>query len=131
MNKASNIQCGKGSAAWRPGLWRAMAGFIVWAVAFVFLYAGHAIGCLYAPVSVQPLTIRNLLIVLWVVHILFLAALLWTSCRRRNAHLVSSARQKEESVRFMWRVVSLLDVLALVSVLITGLPLLLVPPCAA
>ena len=112
-----------------PGVWRAMASFIVWALAFVVLYVGHALGCLYVPSTLAPASLTMLLTALWALHLAACAVLTQRSGRR------SCGMRREGNgtvqARFMWRVTFLTDALALLAVLVTGLPLLAFPVCQA
>ncbi len=112
-----------------PGIWRAMAGFMVWAAAFVVLYTGHALGCLYVPSTFTPAGLTAVLMVLWALHLAACAVLAVHSGRR------SCGMRREGSAaapsRFMWRATFLTDALALLAVLVTGLPLLAFPACQA
>ncbi|WP_397473363.1 hypothetical protein [Pusillimonas sp.] len=116
-------------ASWPvPGVWRAIAGFIVWAVAFTVLYVGHALACLSVPSEMRASTVSLALGVLWAAHLLACAALAWRSGgqwrRLRHGH------GEGLHGRFMWRTTFLIDVSALGAVFVTGLPLLVFPACA-
>ncbi|TFL10005.1 hypothetical protein CSC67_18300 [Pusillimonas caeni] len=123
---------GSGMRGWNassssPGVWRAIAGFIVWASAFVVLYAGHALGCVYVPSSIQPATVTAALVVLWAVHMAAGAALAWRSGGRLR--LLRHDGDCRVRARFMWRAAFLIDASALGATFVTGLPLLAFPAC--
>jgi len=110
-----------------PGVWRAIAGFIVWALAFVVLYVGHALGCLYVPSSIQPATVTAALLVLWAAHLAAGALLAWRSGGR--SWLLRHDGDRRPRACFMWRATFLIDAFALGAIFVTGLPLLAFPAC--
>ncbi|MDX3893252.1 hypothetical protein [Pusillimonas sp.] len=123
---------GSGVRGWNassssPGVWRAIAGFILWAAAFVVLYVGHALGCLYVPSSIQPATVTAALVVLWAVHLAAAAVLAWRSGGRLR--LLRHDGERRVQARFMWRATFLIDASALGAIVVTGLPLLAFPAC--
>lgn len=111
----------------KAGLWRAIAGFIIWAVAFVALYVGHATGCLYAPSTFQPATLRLGLVVMWLLMLMIVAVLALRSGVRRYG--LRDNRSLDAHACFTWRITFLIDLFALGAVFITGLPLLLIQTC--
>lgn len=112
-----------------PGIWRAIAGFIVWSSAFVVLYVGHAVGCIYVPSNVSASAVSTTLGILWLVHLLACAALAWGSGRYWMR--VRHTPRNSPPGRFMWRVTVLIDLSAFGAVAITGLPILAFPACTA
>lgn len=118
-----------------PGLWRLIAGFILWAVAFVVLYVGHALGCIYVPHGAQASTVSFALVVLWLPLVLACAALAWRSgCRWRAARHSRAAYNTHETAParapFLWRATFLIDAGALAAIIINGLPVLAFPACS-
>lgn len=112
----------------RAGVWRAIAGFIVWSSAFVVLYVGHALGCIYVPVPFQASSISVALSVFWLAHLLVCSMLVWRS--RRQWLRVRHQQSSEHSGRFLWHTTLLIDVSALGAVLVIGLPLFAFPACS-
>lgn len=112
-----------------PGVWRAIAGFVVWAAAFVVLYAGHALGCLHAPADMPSFAVSAVLWVLWAAHLAAGAALAWHGGTRLRR--LTRDGDPHGQARFMWRVTFLADVSALGAVFVTGLPLLVFPACVS
>ncbi len=109
-----------------PGLWRVIAGFIVWSSAFVTLYVGHALACLYVPAVMSATGVRTILLACWILHLLISA---WLVARSVNQH--SHVQRKAPSVRspFLWRTALLVDVSAWGAIFFTGLPLLAFDVC--
>ena len=66
-----------------------MAGMVIWSSAFIMLYAGLSIGCVFGwhMMALGPISLlRAILIGLWLVHIGLIAGLLcWTYRRKRIA----------------------------------------------
>lgn len=111
-----------------PGLLRALAGLIVWAVFFVVIYALLSVGCaigadaVTARVSLRdPLTLT--LLAAFGLHLLVLAAMLGASARAWRAH------RRSPDGAFVRRLTVLLDTVGLFGVLWVGFPVLLLPPC--
>lgn len=128
MNARNASDHAAGASSPTPGVWRAIAGFIVWSTAFVVLYVGHAVGCLYVPSSLQAPAVSAALMALWAAHMAAGAALAW-----RSAAAWRQLRQDaggHPHARFMWRVAFLIDAAALGAIFVTGLPLLAFPACA-
>ncbi|WP_442594052.1 hypothetical protein ACSBPU_21450 [Parapusillimonas sp. JC17] len=118
-------------SATRPSLSRLFAGFVVWALAFVVLYAGHALACLYVSPDTSGADIaRWTLIMLWLAHVLLLARMSWRSLAAlAPAH--ADADEARANARFMWHVTFMLDVFACAATIVTGLPLAWVKVCGA
>lgn len=117
-----------------PGLWRAVAGWAVWAVAFTVLYAGHALACRYVdlgnPETLTPTGVTSGMLMLWGAFALangFLTAKSWMRSRQ------VTTRKDRPSLRdeFMCRLALVLDATALCATIVTGLPVLVTPVCAA
>lgn len=107
-----------------PSLWRAIAGFIIWAIAFVVLYVGHALACRYV---INISLVSATLVLLWAIHLAWVTVLAGRSYR--HVRRGRSSRVGQEHLRFMWRVTMLLDFFSVGAVFLTGLPVLAVPAC--
>ncbi|HUH87529.1 MAG TPA: hypothetical protein VL003_05685 [Pusillimonas sp.] len=118
---------GPGEPAYQTGptLWRVIAGFIVWAIAFLLLYVGHAVACLHAPTQADTAAVSAGLVVLWLALLAITIVLAVRSQRCRRAVGAKGGHQS----RFSWRLTFLLDLFAAGAVVLTGLPLLVVPAC--
>lgn len=113
----------------RPSLFRLFAGFIVWALAFVVLYVGHALACLYASPDTSAADIaRAALALLWVAHVLLLAYMSWRSFSTLML-AYADADEAGANARFMRRVTFMLDVFACAATVATGMPLAWVKVC--
>lgn len=107
-----------------PGLWRAHAGLAVWIVGFSLLYGGHALGCSYAW---APGTLTAALAWAWALQLALLAAMCGASVRR--ACQVAKMPAQPGSPRFLALLTGVVDVSALISIIVTGFPILMVPTC--
>ncbi|NYT43223.1 hypothetical protein [Pollutimonas thiosulfatoxidans] len=123
----------------RPTLWRALAGYSLWAVCLTILYAAHALGCRYAEAagSVAMLhapamggLISWALAVVWLV---FIAGNVWLAMQSWKRWHGAGNQQDPTTVATsrLARVTVALDVSAVAATLVTGLPILLVPACIA
>lgn len=110
-------------------LLRLSAGAMVWASAFVALYAGHSLGCLAAPVAADaglanPVTIT--LVALALAHGVALTMLL----RRWFAGSVPALEgETERTRRFRHRVEGLVLWISLTALVVVAAPVLMVTPC--
>jgi hypothetical protein len=100
-----------------------IAVFLVWASAFIMLYAALSVGCalgwervLLGPVSAQ----RLVLIVIWIAHI-FAILLVFSGYRRT---LALRPIEPEQTHRFLTKSVWALTASALAATLWTGAPIL-------
>ncbi len=110
-------------------LLRLSAGTIIWASAFVALYAGYSLGCRAVPVAADaglanPVTIT--LVVLALVHGAALAMLLrrWFS-----GPVPALAGESERTRRFRHRVEGLVLWISLAALVVIAAPVLMVTPC--
>lgn len=99
----------------RGSAWRWLAGPLLWASAFVSLYAAAALGC---EAAWRP-HLTAVLLGLWGVHLLALAALTVALCARDDAAAGAFGR----------RVPALVSGAALAGTLWIGWPMLAVPAC--
>lgn len=112
-------------------LLRMGAGLLVWASAFVMLYAGHALACQwFGPVSEVNLwnPVTGVLAALALAHmaaLMALGVLWWRSPPRAAAH------EPARTQRFRHRTEGLLLVVSAASLCWLALPLVLTPPCIA
>lgn len=95
------------------GLLRACAGLIVWAVVFGALYAIEGIGCAG---GWNPVTLRTLLIAVWLVGLGGLAWLSWRWWPRSGDALID------------W-IAGVVAIVGLVSTLWTGIPVATLSVC--
>ncbi len=112
-------------------LLRMGAGLLVWASAFVMLYAGHALACQWlGPLpDVQLLNpVTGVLAALALLHMVALGALgvLWWRYPARAAE-----DEPPRTHRFRQRTEGLLLVVSVVSLIWLAIPLLVTPPCVA
>src|SRR5690606_38109885 len=97
-----------------------ISGLLIWASSFVVLYAALSLGCIY---GWSATAIRSGLALLWLAHLLALAALVaWSWRGMRSA---THARQHG----FAWYATVLVALVGLAGTGWTGLPLLVVTPC--
>lgn len=123
-----------------PTLWRAFAGFGLWAVCFTVLYTVHALGCTWfvTPTSdeifLSPAmtgAVVWLLIIIWIFFILLLLVLTWRSAIRfrvmsRQPYCGTTGRM---SRRFMLILTFVSDSTAVVITATSGLPIIMTPVC--
>ena len=111
-------------------LLRLCAGLIIWASAFVMLYAGFSLGCQNFAVPVEdglinPVT--GLLAGVAMAHGLALAVFLW----RWHRHPVKAAGDETEKSRlFRHRVEGLVLWISLAALVWIAFPVFMLPPCA-
>jgi hypothetical protein len=113
-------------SAWR--LLIALSGLIVWSIAFVVLYAGLSLGC-EAGLQLRPFAWTNMLTIvlgaLWAIHLGALGALQWYALR-----LWHVGPEAESGVgRFLAAATCLIAATGLISTLVIGLPIVILPPC--
>jgi hypothetical protein len=103
-----------------------VAGLIVWSVYFVTLYGGMSVACSLAPpdAALGPLTWINALLALLIASTTLLLASWSYRCWR-----ATSALREDRQGHFIAAVASGLHLVAAVSVLAIGLPVLGLPPC--
>lgn len=103
------------------------AGLAVWALCFLVLYVGLSIGC-QLPVAqsdVMGMPVLSLVLsLLWLVHA---AWLLWLIARAH--HRWRTLAQASTDARFVATLTLLLHAAALLAVIWTGFPVLLLPAC--
>ena len=110
-----------------PRLLLAVSGLILWTTGLVALYVVLSLGCeagfhRQAFVGINALT--ALLLAVLLVHLGALAVLQWSALMRWR-------RGAEESSRaFLASVTCMVTAVALVGMLVVGLPVVMVPPCA-
>lgn len=110
-------------------LLRMSAGLIVWASAFVMLYAGFSLGCQTLDVEadqglVNPVTI--MLMIIASVHGGILLLLLWVWHRHPAPRAYD---ESERSHRFRHRVEGLVLGLSLAGLIWIAFPVAMLPPC--
>jgi|GEM_PF-999788 len=110
-----------------PSLWRLIGGFIVWASAFITLYVGHALACLYVPGVISTGGVRTILLACWIFHLLVSAWLVVRSARNCSHDRLKNSPGHPA---FMWRAALLIDVSAWGAIFFTGLPVLAFDVCA-
>lgn len=111
-------------------LLRLFAGLIVWASAFVMLYAGSALGCRHLSVTVDAGLANPVTLGLLAIAGLHMALLLGLLVYRHRRPTGAAAGETERSRRFRDRVEGLILLAALVALVLVAFPLLMVPPCA-
>jgi hypothetical protein len=109
----------------------AIVGFIVWSSAVVLLYAGLSLGC-EAGLQTRSLAWTNVLTVvlagIWLAHVAALIGLQWYALA--HWHRGTAHEGTLGSARFLSGITCLITAAALVSTLVVGFPLLLLPPCS-
>ncbi len=111
-------------------LLRLSAGLVVWASAFVFLYAGFSLGCqAWAPSPDEGLNnpVTFMLAGFAVVHLSVLALLGWLWWRRPVA---ADRGESETSRRVRHRVEGLVLVCSILALVWIAFPVFMVAPCA-
>lgn len=115
-----------------PSLWRAFAGYGLWAICFTVLYTGHALSCTWISSSgnenlaLLPVHVSGALTGVWVFFIVWIVLLTirsgrWVRDTRANA--------RRRSLRFMVALTLIADASAGVAIIITGLPIILTRAC--
>lgn len=103
------------------------AGLVIWSSAFVSLYGALSIGCAFGweSIALGPISLqRGVLIGLWLVHILMIAALLpWAWSRLRRS------RDGEQLEGFFARTVWAASVVALAVTVINYAPVVSLSAC--
>lgn len=122
-----------------PSLWRAVAGWSLWAVCLSVLYAGHALGCRmaaggtilsYFPAPPMSGAVSWGLAVVWAVGIVAHAVLAARSWRRMR--IVSSAGQRAAgNAGALAMLAWVMDASAMAATVVIGLPVIAVPACTA
>lgn len=108
-------------------LLRMVAGLLVWSSGFVALYAVLSLGCTQWPEQLggnRLGALNGVLALLLALHLAVAAILLQNACRR-----VRRARADNGNRLFIGAVTALLDATAVVALVWTGLPVVLLPPC--
>ncbi|MEI2416834.1 hypothetical protein V8Z80_11685 [Orrella sp. JC864] len=103
-------------------------GLIVWALGFVVLYAGLSLGCRLPIAHASWLGLPALSVVLtalWLAHAAWLAWLIARAWRRWQAQ-----RKGQADARFASRLTLLLHGSALLALIWTGFPVMVLPACA-
>lgn len=135
MSRPGGFQGARPRPATR-GLWRAAAGWALWAVTFSMLYAGHALGCrmaaggpLLAPLHAPPLAgaVAWGLGVVWALCIAGHGVLLARSLRR--AREAAGSERDASDVRPLANVTWVMDACAMAATVVTGLPVMTVAAC--
>lgn len=106
-----------------------MGGLIVWSSAFVALYGGMSLACVYGVPDFTWAGLHGInwaLLLLLVLHLALLGWMTWYSWRglRRLGH------DAPRSQRFAWRTTYLLNVAGLFGTAWIGFPILFIVPCA-
>lgn len=121
----------RGTMGAPPTLWRAFAGYGVWAVCFTVLYSGHALGCLWiltfsnGSPSVSPSGVNAVLTGIWLFFVFYVLVLTVRSgIRARNGRAALQCGS-----RFMVMLTFIADASSAVVTVITGLPIILTPAC--
>jgi len=110
-------------------LLRMGAGLLVWASAFLMLYAGHALLCrLLSPASDAGLRnpVTAGLVVLAAVHLVAMLALMVLWWRHPPA---AAPQEPTRTQRFRHRTEGLLLLISLAGLVYIAFPLLMTPPC--
>jgi divalent metal cation (Fe/Co/Zn/Cd) transporter len=111
-------------------LLRLCAGLIVWASAFVMLYAGFSLGCQQLDIPIEdgllnPVT--GLLAGVAIVHAVILVFLI----RRWHQHPVKASEgESDRSRHFLHRVEGLVLWVSLFALVWIAFPVFMLPPCA-
>lgn len=109
---------------------RIVAGLIVWASAFVMLYATHDLACRYADwnsVSDRIHPVTWLLTGVVVLHLLVLGGLLYAWFRHPT---LPAQRSGASNPRFQHKLEGWILALSVAGVLLLAAPLVLVSPCS-
>ena len=107
----------------------ATAGYIVWSIAFVFLYAfqGYACASGLDAASLFGLNLATaILLLIWIVH-LAAGGALFAFARRARSNATTSA--DAETLRFLASLSCLLAVAGVVSTFYIGAPVIFLDPC--
>lgn len=115
-------------AAPRASLVGMIAGQLVWASCFVFLYATLSVGCHTGLHSVRLLGTTPLTLALTVVWIVHLATCAWLALQATRATR-AIAGDRDRPRPFLLSSTRILHWAALVATAAIGAPVLLLPPC--
>ena len=114
------------SALW---LLAATAGYIIWSIAFVFLYAFQGYACAAGLDSTSLLGLNlatAILLFIWIVH-LAAGGALFAFARRTSSSATSSA--DADTLRFLANLSCLLAAAGVVSTFYIGAPVIFLDPC--
>ncbi|MVW78274.1 hypothetical protein [Bordetella sp. 02P26C-1] len=116
----------------RSGLWRAVAGWAVWAVGFTALYVAHSLACRYVGgAGIAPLPASGVgvsLLWLWAAFVAANGVLVALSYRRWRSSRAASSTEPEAG-HFIAKLVFGLDISAMCAMLATGIPVFMLPAC--
>lgn len=117
-----------------PGLWRALAGWSMWAVCLTVLYTGHALGCRMAALlegsASAAGTVSWLLVATWAVFLGGHAVLAVSGWRRMRAMQPTSGVGSYPA-RSLALLTWAMDASAAAATVATGVPVVVVPACVA
>lgn len=108
-----------------PPLFLMVAGFGIWASAFVVLYSAASLGCEFGWYQIHLGSIslmRTILIAIWLIH---MAALAWLF-----RHCARTARDNDSQVRFVHRAAMYLTGAAIAATVWLAIALLVPSECA-
>lgn len=97
-----------------------VAGFLIWSLAFVALYAAHSLICARAP-GWPPAIAHGVMAAIWIGHLAAIAAL--------AAWIVRRHPTERSDLRFLQRTSLMLALAAGIATVWTGLPILTTRAC--
>ena len=108
----------------RDSPWHLVAGFVIWALWFVFTYGGVAVACQLAKPAAEagPFNWINLSFLIPT----FLIVIYLGICAFKSWHVAANA---ENESRFLLRVAATSYLASAISTLAVGIPLLAMAPC--
>jgi hypothetical protein len=110
---------------------RICAGVIVWASAFVALYAGYSLGCRALPVTADAGLANPVTIMLSAIALGHGAVLLILLRRRFTQPVTALPDESEGTLGFRHKVEGVILWLSLTALAVIAFPILLVTPCNA
>lgn len=115
-----------------PSLWRAITGYVLWAVCFTALYTGHALGCTWVAdasgvgTPIQTGMVTGVLVGIWIGFVTVQLVLTVSSGTRLRAVRTDVPDRIQ---RFMVALTFIADGSAVAVTIISGLPIILTQAC--
>ncbi|MFU8830941.1 MAG: hypothetical protein ACNA7J_02185 [Wenzhouxiangella sp.] len=110
-------------------LLRTVAGLVVWASAFVFLYAGYSLGCQHIEISDQAGLLNPVTVMLITFSLAHLGALLVLLVLWRKRPPRPAADEPPATYRFRYWLEGAILLFSLLGVVMIAFPILMVTPC--
>jgi hypothetical protein len=111
-------------------LLRIIAGLLIWASGFVWLYAGSSLACQHLDVAVEAGLANPVTAVLTLISLVHLAALAALLLRHRWRPTGAVANESARSHRLRHWLEGCVLWISMAGLLLIAFPVLMVPPCA-